>query len=286
MWGGHLSHDLTPFVVWGLLGKTGVDAFYYGYANSAAQYTNSAFLRVPGSLAIAAGGTSFITGHDYRHSMGLRFYGTLNDFTFDYSGVLQRGSFGAYTVDAWAFHTVTGFDFPKLPWQPWAGVQIDGASGGVSQAGKGGSNTIMTFQPMRVDTLALSTMSVDQALTNLISLSPRFDLHPHFSIGGFEIANLVISIRNNFYFQQQENDAVYAGTYFGNQTAPGSNPYQLTAIKRGQFIGYQPNLRLSWGFAPHLTYGLDLAYQTNGPALKVVGGKDTLYFRNQVVFNF
>jgi hypothetical protein len=93
-------------------------------------------------------------------------------------------------------------------------------------------------------------------------------------------------VRNNFYFRQQENDAVYAGTYFGNQTASGSNPYQLTAIKRGQFIGYQPNLRVSWGFAPHFTYGLDLAYQTEGPALKAIGAKDTLYIRNQVVFNF
>jgi len=286
MWGGHLSHDLPPFLAWGMTGKTGIDAFYYGYSNAAAQYTNSAFLKAPGSQAIAAGGASFITGHDYRHSLGLRFYGSLDDVTFDYSGVAQRGSFGAYTVDAWAFHTVTGYNFPTVSWQPWLGIQIDGASGGVSQAGKGGSNTVMTFQPMRVDTLAFSTISVDQALSNVIGLSPRFDLHPKFSIGTFVVENLVISIRNNFYFRQQENDGIYAGTYFGNQTAPSSNPYQLTAIKRGQFIGYQPNLRVSWGFAPHFTYGLDLAYQTEGPALKAIGAKDTLYIRNQMVFNF
>jgi hypothetical protein len=116
--------------------------------------------------------------------------------------------------------------------------------------------------------------------------SPRFDLHPVFSIGSLKVKNLLISVRNNFYFRQQENDAVYAGTYFGNQTAPGSNPYQLTAIKRGQFIGYQPNLRVSWKFAPHFTYGLDLACQTEGPALKAIGAKDTLYIRNQLIFNF
>ena len=286
IWGGHLSHDLPPFSLWGFVGKTAIDAFYYGYSNSAAQYTNSAFLKVTGSQAIAAGGKSFITAHDYRHSVGLRFYGSLNNFTFDYSGVLQRGSFGAYNVDAWAFHTVTGYDFATAPWKPWVGVQIDGASGGVSQSSKGGSNTIMTFQPMRASALALSTISVDQALSNVISISPRFDLHPVFSVGPLKVGNLVISIRNNFYFRQQENDSVYAGTYFGNQTAPGSNPYQLTAIKRGQFIGYQPNLRVSWKFAPHFTYGLDLAYETEGPALKAVSAKDTLYVRNQVIFNF
>jgi hypothetical protein len=285
MWGGHLSHDLPPFVASGLVGKTGIDAFYYGYGNAAAQYTNNAFLHVPASQAIASGGSSFITAHDYRHSIGLRFYGSLSDFTFDYSGVLQRGSFGAYNVDAWAFHTITGYNFPTVPWKPWLGVQIDGASGGVSQSSKGGSNTLMTFQPMRVDTLAFSTISVDQALSNVIGLSPRFDLHP-VSIGAFDVGNLIISVRNNFYFRQQENDAVYAGTYFGNQTAPSSNPYQLTAIKRGQFIGYQPNLRVSWGFAPHLIYGLDLAYQVEGPALKAIGAKDTLYIRNQMIFNF
>jgi hypothetical protein len=286
MWGGHLSHDLPPFALWGLVGKTGIDVFYYGYSNGAAQYTNRAFLKAPGSQAIAHGGASFVTAHDYRHSVGLRFYDRLDDVTFDYSGVVQRGSFGAYSVDAWAFHAVTGYDFSTTPWKPWLGVQIDGASGGVSQSSKGGSNTIMTFQPMRMSALALSTISVDQALSNVISFSPRFDLHPVFSIGSLKVKNLLISVRNNFYFRQQENDAVYAGTYFGNQTAPGSNPYQLTAIKRGQFIGYQPNLRVSWKFAPHFTYGLDLAYETEGPALKAIGAKDTLYIRNQMTFDF
>jgi hypothetical protein len=37
---------------------------------------------------------------------------------------------------------------------------------------------------------------------------------------------------------------------------------------------------------PHLTYGLDLAYQMEGAALKAIGAKDTLYIRNQLVFNF
>jgi hypothetical protein len=35
-----------------------------------------------------------------------------------------------------------------------------------------------------------------------------------------------------------------------------------------------------------LTYGLDLACQTEGPALKAIGAKDTLYIRNQLIFNF
>jgi hypothetical protein len=286
MWGGYFSHDLPRFSFLGAEGKTGIDAFYYGYSNSAGQYTNSAFLKVPSSQAIASGGVSFITAHDYRHSLGLRFYGAIDNFTFDYSGVLQRGSFGGYDVAAWAFHTVTGYNVARMPWNPWLGVQIDGASGGVSQASKGGSNTVMTFQPMRQNALAISTISVDQALSNVISLSPRFDLHPRFAIGSFVVENLVVSVRNNFYFRQQENDAIYAGVYFGNQTAPGANPYQLSAIKRGQYIGYQPNLRLSWAFAPHFSYGLDLAFHADGPALKTIGGKDTLYIRNQVVFDF
>jgi hypothetical protein len=174
----------------------------------------------------------------------------------------------------------------RLPWTPWVGVQLDGASGGVSQGSKGGSNTIMTFQPMRQNPLNISTISVDQALSNVISVSPRIDLHPDFYIASFHVSNMIVSIRNNFYFRQQENDAIYAGTYFGNQNAPGANPYQVSAIKRGQFIGYQPNLRLSWVFAPHFTYGLDLAYETVGPALKSIGGKDTLYVRHQLVYDF
>jgi hypothetical protein len=95
-----------------------------------------------------------------------------------------------------------------------------------------------------------------------------------------------VSIWYSLYFRQNQNDAVYAGTFFGNQTAPGANPYQITAISRGQFIGQQPNIRLYWGFAPHFNYGIDAAYEFVGPALKVAGAKDTLYIRNQLLFDF
>jgi len=70
------------------------------------------------------------------------------------------------------------------------------------------------------------------------------------------------------------------------QAAASVNPYQATAVTRGQFIGQQPNLRLAWAFAPHFSYGLDLAYQFEGAALKAAGAKDTLYIRNQIAFDF
>jgi len=285
LWGGYLSNDLPRFALFGKAAKLGIDTFYYGYSNAAAQYTNRNLLKNPASRAIAPGGASFITAHDYRHSIGLRVYGALGQADFDYSGVIQRGSFGQFAAEAWAFHTSTGYNFAS-PWKPWLGLWIDGASGGVSAARSGGSNTISTFQPMRQNAYAISTVSVSQALSNVINLSPRIALKPDFQIGAFHVENLGLSLWYSFYFRQNQSDAVYAGTYFGNQTAPGANPYQITAISRGQFIGQQPNLRLYWGFAPHLNYGLDLAYAFVGPALKVAGAKDTLYIRNQLVFDF
>jgi hypothetical protein len=280
-WGGYFSNDLPKFALLGLEAKTGIDAFYYGYSNAAAQYTNRNLLKNPASSAIAPGGVSFITAHDYRHSLGLRFYGRIGNFDYDYSGVLQRGSFGKFDVDAWAFHTSTGYNF-ALPGKPWLGLWLDGASGGVSTA----SNTIQTFQPMRQNAYAISTVSVSQALSNVINLSPRIAFAPDFNIGSFHVEKLGVSFWYSFYFRQNQNDAVYAGTYFGNQTAPGANPYQITAISRGQFIGQQPNVRLYWAFAPHFNYGLDVAYEFVGPALKAAGAKDTLYIRNQLSFDF
>lgn len=280
-WGGYLSNDLPRWRVLGMDAKTGIDAFYYGYSNAAAQYTNRNLLKNPGSLAIAPGGVSFITAHDYRHSVGLRFYGRLGPFDADWSGVVQRGSFGKFDVDAWAFHTSTGYSF-SVPWKPWLGLWLDGASGGVSP----GSGTIQTFQPIRQNAYAISTISVSQALANVVDVSPRVAFAPDFHIGSFHVEKLSVSFWYSFYFRQNQNDAVYAGTYFGNQTAPGANPYQITAISRGQFIGQQPNLRLYWNFAPHLNYGIDAAYEFVGPALKVAGAKDTLYVRNQLIFDF
>ena len=280
-WGGYFSNDLPKSSVLGLEAKTGIDVFYYGYSNSAAQYTNRALLKNPASLAIAPGGVSFITAHDYRNSFGLRFYGALGHVDYDYSGIVQRGSFGKYDVDAWAFHASTGYNLP-LPWKPWLGLWLDGASGGVSSA----SNTIQTFQPMRQNAYAISTESVSQALTNLINLSPRIAFAPDFYIGSFHVEKVSASIWYSFYFRQNQNDAVYNGNYFGNQTAPVANAYQITAVSRGQFIGQQPNLRVYWAFAPHFTYGIDAAYEIVGSALKVAGAQNTLYVRNQLIFDF
>jgi hypothetical protein len=280
-WGAYFSNDLPKYSVLGMEAKTGIDAFYYGYSNSAAQYTNRNLLKNPSSLAIAPAGASFITAHDYRHSLGLRFYGDIGNFDADWSGVIQRGTFGIFDVDAWAFHTSTGYNF-ALPWKPWLGLWLDGASGGVSTD----SNTIQTFQPMRQNSFAISTISVAQALTNVIDVSPRVAFAPDFNVGSFHVEKLNVSFWYSFYFRQNQNDAVYAGTTFANQTAASVNPYQITAVNRGQFIGQQPNVRLSWAFAPHFNYGIDAAYEFVGPALKVAGAKDTLYVRNQVSFDF
>jgi hypothetical protein len=279
LWGAYFSNDLPRATLFGFETKTGIDAFYYGYSNGAAQYTNRALLKNPNSLAIAPAGASFITAHDYRQNLGLRFYGDVGGLNIDWSGVMQRGSFGRFNVDAWAFHTSTGYKLP-LPGRPWIGLWLDGASGGVS------GNTISTFQPMRQNPFAISTISVSQALSNVIDISPRIAFTPDFTIGRFHVDKLGVSLWYSLYFRRDENDAVYGGTTFGNQTAASVNPYQATAVTRGRFIGQQPNLRLSWTFAPHLSYGLDIAYQFEGAALKAVGAKDTLYVRNQIAFDF
>jgi len=280
-WGAYFSNDLPRYSVLGMDSKTATDAFYYGYSNAAAQYTNRNLLKNPNSLAIAPGGVSFITAHDYRHSLGLRFFGDIGNFDADWSAIMQRGSFGKFDVDAWAFHTSTGYNF-RLPWRPWLGLWLDGASGGVNP----NNNTIETFQPMRQNSFAISTISVAQALSNVINVSPRIAFFPDFDIGSFHVDRMSVSFWYSLYFRQNQNDAVYAGTYFGNQTAAGANPYQITAVSRGQFIGQQPNLRIAWNFAPHFAYGLDTAYEFVGPALKVAGAKDTLYVRNFVYFDF
>jgi hypothetical protein len=284
LWGAYLSNDLPRSNVLGMDAKTALDGFYYGYSNSAAVYTNRNLLKTPGSPAIAPGGISFVKAPDYRHSLGLRFYGALDDFTFDYSGVIQRGTFGGFDVEAWAFHTSTGFNHPTVAWTPWVGLWIDGASGGASS--RGGSKTLQTFQPMNQNAYAISSITVDHALTNIVTISPRISFHPDFSIGSFRFEHVNASFWYSFYFRQNQNDAIYTGNYFGNQTGPVANAYQVTAVTRGQFVGQQPNLRLAWTFMPHATYGLDLAYEFVGSALKVVGAKDTLYVRNQLIFEF
>jgi hypothetical protein len=283
-WGGYYSNDLPRTTVLGFDTKTAIDAFYYGYSNNNAQYTNRFFRKTqtgPGALVIVPGGGSFITADDYRNEFGLRFNGDVGRFDADWSVVYQGGSFGQFSVEAWAFHTSTGYNF-DLPWKLWAGLWFDGASGGAS----GTNKTLHTFQPIRQNSYAISTISVDQALSNVIDLSPRIAFNPDFNIGSVHVHDLGVTVWYSFYFRQNQNDAIYAGTFFGNQNAPGANPYQITALSRGKFIGQEPNLRAYWAFAPHWNYGIDVAYRIVGPALKAAGAKNTLYVRNQLSFTF
>ena len=279
LWGGYFSNDLPRYRVLGMDTKTGIDAFYYGYSNSAAQYTNRLLLKNPASTAIAPAGASFITAHDYRHELGIRFFGDIGNFDADWSAVLQRGSFGSRDVSAWAFHTSTGYNLP-LPWKPWLGLWFDGASGGVSK------DTVSTFQPIRQNPYAISTINVSQALSNVIDISPRIAFAPDFYIGPFHVEKMGVTLWYSFYFRENVQDAVYSGVYFGNATAAAVNPYQATAVTRGTFIGQQPNIRIYYAIAPHFNYGLDVAYQFNGAALKNVGAQNTLYVRNQLYFDF
>jgi Alginate export len=298
VWGLHFSHDLPqatltlPF--FGVEPtKTGMDFFYYGYSSKSSEYQNIRLFKgaAPASLAAAeadgrsVSNGSFIKAPDYRHEIGLRVNGSIGHLDYDYSGVIQRGSFGAYDVDAYAFHTTTAYNLGYLlPWDPALFMGFDYFSGGV-----GSDHTISTFQPIRATGFDDSTNAIDLAPSNLYVLTPGINTHPNFWLGSFHLHHLGLEMRVHMYWRANRSDAIYNGPTFGFETAsaPGSaNPYGLTSLASGNYVGIAPRLNLDWHFAPHLSYSFEAQYFMPGKVLSAVGAHDTLYLRNQITYSF
>lgn len=230
LWGVYGSYDLPRFALVGEDAHSSVEPFYFGWRASpftggkgAGLYDDRALLT--GSRIVAATGTGFIASQDRRSTFGLRSYGAIRNFDYDWQGAYQTGSYAGLQVDAFAFNTDTGYTFHELPWKPRVGIHIDGASGGADKPG----GSIHTYQPMYPNTQYYAPNN-EFAPTNFYDFSPRVSAAP--------MGTVTAEYYYSFLWRYSESDAIYIGAPWPG--AQGQNNYAVTALIPGRRSGGNP----------------------------------------------
>jgi hypothetical protein len=276
LWGLYTSYDLPKYAFAGMDGTTSVDLFYFGWRSSAfangkgsSIYDDAAFLT--GAKIVAATGAGFTTSQDHRGTFGLRGYGALGDFDYDWQGAYQTGSYAGLTVDAFAANTDTGYTFHDLPWKPRIGAHADVASGGANKA----DGTMSTYQPMYPNT-QYYVPNNEFAPTNFYDLAPRISVRP--------TETVTAEYYYSFLWRYSVADAIYTGAPWpgGN----GQNNYAATVLAPGRTIGRQSDLRVTWEITPHILMLDEFGVFDPGSAIRTAGGHTTVYLDANLTFKF
>jgi hypothetical protein len=276
LWGLYTSYDLPKYAFAGMDGTTSVDLFYFGWRSSAfangkgsSIYDDAAFLT--GAKIVAATGAGFTTSQDHRGTFGLRGYGALGDFDYDWQGAYQTGSYAGLTVDAFAANTDTGYTFHDLPWKPRIGAHADVASGGANKA----DGTMSTYQPMYPNT-QYYVPNNEFAPTNFYDLAPRISVRP--------TETVTAEYYYSFLWRYSDADAIYTGAPWpgGN----GQNNYAATVLAPGRTIGRQSDLRVTWEITPHILMLDEFGVFDPGSAIRTAGGHTTVYLDANLTFKF
>jgi hypothetical protein len=191
LWGLYVTHWLdAPH-------KTGMDAYYIGYANQNAKYASG-------------------TGNENRQSFGTRIFGSKHQWDWNGEAVVQVGTFGDESIFAWTASMDSGYTW-NATFQPRLGLKVDVASGSHDSSG----GQLGTFNPLYFKSGYFNDAS-------LIRPANLIDVHPNLS------ANLTRTVSINggvdVFWRYSQNDAIYAPP--GNveiPAAPGSS-YFTTAV--------------------------------------------------------
>ncbi len=276
LWGVYGIADLPPFNLAGADGKHTIDLFYLGWRSDAfangkgsAIYDDAQLLT--GAKIVAATGAGFAVSQDHRDTFGLRYYGEVGSFDYDWQGAWQTGSYDGLAVEAWAFNTDTGYTFHDLPWKPRIGAHIDGASGGANKA----AGTISTYQPMYPNT-QYYVPNNEFAPTNFYDVAPRISVRPTDTV--------TAEYYYSFLWRYSQSDAIYTGAPWpgGN----GQNNFAATVLAPGRTIGEQSDLRLSWTITPHVLTLFEFGVFFPGSAIRTAGGRTTTFLDANLTFKF
>jgi hypothetical protein len=211
-----------------------------------------------------------ITGQEEIWTIGDRFFGDFGNLDFDWTAQLQRGSFGGYSVEAFAIFTDWGYTLRDLPWKPRIGTHADVASGGGDKASK--TTNLFDNQFFRQPYLG-QVVNTAPGMTNLWDVSPRVKVSP--------TATLSAEFSWTFWWRYSSADAVY-----GPQSPYNASVFAATLGKPGTFIGSQPQLDVRWTPVPHVAFDGEIGQMVAGPVIKNAGGENATYAFVQVTLQF
>jgi len=266
----YASHDFPTFRLLGADAHLSDDPFVIFDRSAAGPATGTTRRTLtttygPGTTAI-----NTITGQEEVYTIGDRFFGNVGNFDFDWTGQMQRGSFGGYSVEAFAVFTDWGYTLRDLPWTPRIGTHADVASGGGDKASK--TTNLFDDQFVRQPYTG-ETVNTAPGQTNLYDLAPRIRVQP--------LRTFSAEFSWGFFWRYSSADAVY-----GAQGAYTSSVFAATLGKPGSYVGSQPNLDVRWTPIAHVAFDGEIGQMVAGSIIKNAGGQNDTYAFVQVTLQF
>ncbi len=213
----------------------GLDIYFLGYQNTRATF----------------GGR---TGHEHRHSVGARSFGTAGDWHWNVEGVAQFGSFAGHRIRAWTLGTDVGRTFPDAPLALDAVMRLNIVSGDRRR----GDDTLGTFNALFPKGKYFGELS-PVGPSNIVSVNPRLAMRV--------MSGVSAGISGMAYWRYARADGVYdiPGTLL---RAPGTS--------RARFIGKQIEATLAWQATPELELSTSLSAFDAGRFIDDTGSGRTI----------
>ena len=221
----------NDFAFWGIYGthplavgkgKPTIDLYYLGLDRKHAVFNQGA-------------------AHERRHTVGARFWGQHEGWSYDTEAMYQFGEFGSGTINAWRVAADNAYTFSSVRWHPRLGLAVDAASGDRDPA----NPDLQTFNAM-FQSGTYSGRAQILGPDNAIRLEP--------SIGLLLSERMTLSAGWGFYWRESANDALYG--------IPGNVIVPSNGVK-SRYEGSRPIAQFDWQVTRHLSAHLNYIYVFN-----------------------
>lgn len=232
LWGLYSTWDMP-----GQIAGTGLDLYYLGVSNDDAWYDQG-------------------RGAETRNTLGARYFGNRNHWSWDLEGIYQYGNFAGARATAWSVASELNYTFQDQRFSPRLGIKTAIISGDRDP-------TDPRLQTLNV----LFPKGKYFGEAGLIGPANLINLHPSLSLdlgNGWSMSSAMI-----FYWRESLHDGVYGVT---------GNVLRSAGASRSRYIGTQADLTLEWQVSRQL--GFDVAYSMFRPGafIKDTGHAATVHF--------
>ena len=192
------------------LGRSEVGAYYLGLDTDHAAFVQG-------------------TGHETRHTIGLRWNGT-GRLELNHDLIFQWGNFAGAPIRAWGYAAETADRASSIPWRPRVSLRFDIASGD----GDAAQPALQSFNPLFPGNSYSGAVGLFGP-TNLTDVNVAVTVTPR--------RGLVLGVEAPSYWRTSDRDGVY-GTDLTVLIGPGAG--------RGQYVGTNPGVVVVWQATRHL----------------------------------
>jgi hypothetical protein len=203
---------------------------------------------------------------EVRHSIGVRWWGTLGNWDYNMEAVAQGGRFGSDAIQAWTLASDTGYTFADTVGTPRASLKVNVASGDRDPQ----RSPLQTFNPMFPRGAYFNE-------SGLIGPANFVDLHPAITVN--PASTLSLTVDADFFWRQSTRDGLYG---------PALNLLRPPGRAHGaRYIGAQTGIFGTWKPERHWNITAGYAHFFAGAYLhENAPGDDVDYVTTWVAYTF